>query len=108
VEELSSESEDDIQQIEELSRQMEAELKPTGVLDLNRREANGSTKKPKSVKGKEPVQSSDVNDSEDESNVNVNLARNLLESFQSQAGMPGPGGNILGMMGMKMPRDDRG
>ncbi|KAL1967584.1 hypothetical protein VTN77DRAFT_3099 [Rasamsonia byssochlamydoides] len=119
VEELDSESEeDDSQEIEELSRQMEAELRPTGVLDLNRRAANEPAGKAKSVKGKAPMRTKespdqgDISesevDAEADEDVNINLAKNLLESLQSQAGMPGPGGNLLGMMGMKMPRDDRG
>lgn len=99
-------SDDEVKEIEELSRQMEAELRPTGILDLNgQRKGNGS----KSVKGKEKqLQSEEVEtESDDEDSVNVNLAKNLLESLQSQGGMPGPGGNMLGMMGMKMPRDNR-
>jgi hypothetical protein len=107
VEELGSDSEDDSQQIEELSRQMEAELKPTGILSLNRHDAKASADKPKPLKGKSPMQGDGNDDSEDDTNVNVNLAKNLLESLQSQAGMSGPGGNLLGMMGMKMPRGDR-
>jgi hypothetical protein len=104
VEEISSD--DEIKEIEELSRQMEAELRPTGILDLNtQRRAKGS----KSVKGKgKQPQSEEVDaGSDDENPINVNLARNLLESLQSQGGMPGPGSNILSMMGMKVPRDDR-
>lgn len=120
VEELDSESEeDDSQQIEELARQMEAELRPTGVLDLNDRSADKSAGKGKSVKGKAPMRTnegpdqddnseSEVDDAEADEDINVNLAKNLLESLQSQAGMPGPGGNLIGIMGMKMPRDDRG
>lgn len=37
----------------------------------------------------------------------MNLARNLLESLKSQAGMAGPGGNLMGMLGLGMlPRDE--
>jgi hypothetical protein len=104
IEEISSD--DESKEIEELSRQMEAELRPTGILDLNgQRRGEGS----KSVKGKGKQPQSEGVDAEfdDEDPINVNLAKNLLESLQSQGGMPGPAGNILGMMGMKMPRDDR-
>lgn len=110
VEELdSSDEEDDIHEIEELSRQMEAELRPTGVLNVNNRDAD---QKPAAVKGKgkgkgkQRVESDDF-DFDEEDPANVNLVKNLLESLQSQAGMPGPAGNLLGMMGMQMPPDDR-
>lgn len=38
--------------------------------------------------------------------VDLNLAKNLLESFRSQAGLPGPGGNLLSRLGIVLPRDD--
>ena len=112
VEELESESEpDDSQQIEELSRQMEAELRPTGVLDLNRRTGQVRTKTGSS-KGKEVSHAAADSrqvapDPEVEETTSIHLAKNLLDSIQSQAGLPGPGGNLLGMMGMNLPRDDR-
>lgn len=113
IEELDSESEDDVEQIQELSRQMEAELKGTGVLDLNRR----SKGKQQSLKGKSPSTTKDgdhhsysaQDDAFDEDeDINVNLAKNLLESLQSQAGTAGPGSNMLGMMGIHIPKDNRG
>jgi hypothetical protein len=44
---------------------------------------------------------------EDYNHVNLNLAKNLLESFKGQAGLPGPAGNLMRAMGMNgmMPRD---
>ncbi|CAG8787695.1 4318_t:CDS:2, partial [Racocetra fulgida] len=40
-------------------------------------------------------------------NINLNLAKNLLESFKAQEGLPGPVGNIFGRMGVgALPRDD--
>ncbi|KAF0492700.1 SGT1-domain-containing protein [Gigaspora margarita] len=40
-------------------------------------------------------------------NINLNLAKNFLESFKSQEGLPGPVGNIFGRMGIgALPRDD--
>ncbi|KAH8693004.1 putative regulatory factor Sgt1 [Talaromyces proteolyticus] len=104
VEEIES-SDDEHSKIEEISRQMEAELRPTGILDIDPR---GAAKQPKSVKGKGKQQQQEIGDDlDDDRSINVNLANNLLESLQSQGGMPGPGSNLLGMMGMKMPRDDR-
>lgn len=105
IEELDSE--DDSEEIEELSRMMEAELRPTGVLNLNSHK--DASRRSKSVKGKEPVRDDDELDIDEEAeeNPNINLAKNLLESLQSQAGMPGPGENMLRMMGMRPPKDNR-
>ncbi len=50
-------------------------------------------------------ESSDEGDDLD-NEININLARNLLESLKSQAGTAGPGGNLMSMMGFQMPRDE--
>lgn len=108
IQELDAEDDevDDTDQIHELSRQMEAELKGTGVLDLNRK-----AKQPTipagagNSKGKDTEVDAGTDD-EDE-NANINLAKNLLEALQGQAGTAGPAGNMLSMMGLRMPKDDR-
>ncbi|KAF9110245.1 hypothetical protein BGX27_006612 [Mortierella sp. AM989] len=51
-----------------------------------------------------------MTDDEDENegeivDVDLNLAKNLLESFKSQGGLPGPGGNLLSRLGIVLPRD---
>ncbi|KAE8351030.1 SGT1 protein-domain-containing protein [Aspergillus coremiiformis] len=107
VQELDSESEDDTEQIQQLSRQMEAELRGTGVLDLSR-----------PGKGKQALprgKSSEDHDEEDgempgleDEDIDINLAKNLLESLQSQAGGAGPAGNMLSMLNLPIPKDDRG
>ncbi|KAI1319022.1 hypothetical protein EDD11_005220 [Mortierella claussenii] len=38
--------------------------------------------------------------------VDLNLVKNLLESFKSQGGLPGPGGNLLSRLGIVLPRDE--
>lgn len=38
--------------------------------------------------------------------VDVNLVKSFLDSFSSQQGLPGPASNMLGLMGVKLPRDD--
>ena len=38
--------------------------------------------------------------------IDFNLAKNLLESLKSQNGAAGPGGNLMGLLGMRMPRDE--
>jgi hypothetical protein len=110
VEELDSEGEDDTEQIKELSRRMEAELQGTGVLDLNGRQHKLSTDKARTSKGKAAKSSNEVDEDDEDyedDNININLAKNLLESLQSQAGASGPAGNMLAMMNMRMPKDDR-
>ncbi|KAJ5693024.1 hypothetical protein N7462_002447 [Penicillium macrosclerotiorum] len=100
------EEEDDTEQIQELSKQMEAELRGTGVLNLNQQQqklASGNS----SSKGKVADGSDVAGGPEEDENININLARNLLESLQGQAGTAGPAGNMLSMMNLRMPKDDR-
>ncbi|KAJ5629073.1 hypothetical protein N7490_011301 [Penicillium lividum] len=100
--EAEDEEDDELEQIQELSRQMEAELKKTGVLDLN-----GKQKKLSSGDDSSNGKDAEAEDAEDDENVNINLAKNILESLQGQAGTAGPAGNLLSMMGLNMPKDDR-
>ncbi|KAI1478588.1 SGT1-domain-containing protein [Daldinia eschscholtzii] len=106
--------EDDDDAIRQLSAQMEAELKEHGALKLD-----PEPEKAKAIKARDGVGSkgkakadgeqkagSGEESSDDEVDVDYNLAKNLLESFKSQAGMAGPTGNILGMMGLQLPRDE--
>lgn len=106
IKELENEEdeEDDTDQIQELSRQMEAELRGTGVLDLNRKQQKLSSEENES-KGKGPETNDEADDEDD--NVNINLAKNLLEALQGQGGTAGPAGNLLSMMNLRMPKDDR-
>ncbi|GJJ68141.1 hypothetical protein EMPS_00487 [Entomortierella parvispora] len=48
----------------------------------------------------------DDDDVEEVVDIDMNLAKNLLESFKSQGGLPGPGGNLLSRLGIVLPRDD--
>lgn len=109
VEDLDSDAEeDDTEQIQELSRQMEAELRGTGVLNLNRRQQQKlSTGEEDTSKGQAsgPSNENEGIDDEDE-DANINLARNLLASLQGQAGSAGPAGNMLSMMNLAMPKED--
>ncbi|KAE8324684.1 SGT1 protein-domain-containing protein [Aspergillus sergii] len=110
VEELDAESEDDTEQIQELSRQMEAELRGTGVLNLNRPN--------KSSAGKQALSEGKSGEDHDEGegempdledgDIDINLAKNLLEALQSQAGGAGPARNMLSMLNLPIPKDDRG
>jgi hypothetical protein len=38
--------------------------------------------------------------------VQLNLVKNVLESFKSQQGLPGPVGNILSQFGVVLPGDN--
>ncbi|KAK9284930.1 hypothetical protein L1049_024111 [Liquidambar formosana] len=37
--------------------------------------------------------------------VDVNLVKSFLDSFSSQQGLPGPASNLLGLMGVQLPKD---
>lgn len=101
------EEDDDTEQIQELSRQMEAELKGTGVLDLNKQQRKVAAETSYS-KGKAAVSSNaDTEEGDEDDDVNINLAKNLLEALQGQAGTAGPAGNMLSMLNLRMPKDDR-
>ncbi|XXH01144.1 hypothetical protein Hte_007497 [Hypoxylon texense] len=102
------EDEDEDKAIKQLAAQMEAELKGHGALKLDPEpekakaiEAGNDT----NSKGKAKMNNEEES-SEEEVDIDYNLAKNLLESFKSQAGMAGPAGNILGMMGLQLPRDE--
>ncbi|KAI9356516.1 SGT1 protein-domain-containing protein, partial [Zopfochytrium polystomum] len=47
-----------------------------------------------------------ANDPELPVDVDMNLLKNLMESFSAQQGLPGPASNILGRMGILLPRDE--
>lgn len=98
--------------IKQLAAQMEAELNEHGALKLDPkpgRKKQGALE----GKGEEGLSSradaqagKDSDGSDDEVDIDYNLAKNLLESFKGQAGVAGPAGNILGMLGMSLPRDE--
>lgn len=128
--ELSDDDDDDDddgevdEDMQTFMKQMEAELRGTGVLNLNPSSSSSNSRGKQAVtiegaasgKARElegdgdgdfdgDELSSDEDDIDNE--IDVNLARNLLESLKSQAGMAGPGGNLMGMLGLGMlPRDE--
>ena len=108
-------ADEDDDAIRNLTAQMEAELRGTGALKL----ANPNAKKPKSAATKsltgQHAANQDQDDSEeddeddDESELldeDYNLVANMLRSFGGQAGAAGPAGDMMGMLGVRMPRDD--
>lgn len=106
--------EEDEGAVQELTRQMEAELRQAGALRLDPI-PDVDTETKQISRGRRKRHQEDATNkadlaSEDEGEIDVdlNLAKNLLESFKSQGGNPGPGGNLLGLMGMRLPRDEDG
>ncbi|KAI1496022.1 SGT1-domain-containing protein [Biscogniauxia marginata] len=104
---------DEDKDIQRLAAQMEAELKELGALKLDPQTDDPKalrTKEASEAKGKgkaaEGAEAQDEESGDEEVDIDYNLAKNLLESFKSQAGMAGPASNILGMMGMQLPRDE--
>lgn len=106
LDELEDRDEDEDEEIRKLMEQMESELKGHGALDLDPKPKTISAIKEKG-KSKAAVEVKDDEESGDEVDIDYNLAKNLLESFKSQAGMAGPAGNLLGLMGVTLPRDEQ-
>jgi hypothetical protein len=111
------EEEGEEEALRQVMQRMELELNETGVLDLDptpkkiaatkrakhssQREATGNT-----ATREDSKEYSDESDDDREVDIDFNLAKNLLESFKSQAGAAGPSGNLLGMLGIQLPRDE--
>lgn len=111
---VESGSEDsDSGEIQEIMQRMEVELNAAGALDLDPTPKK-LTAVQKAIQGSSKDKSNSlpsgkaeaVDDTDEEVDIDTNLAKNLLESFKSQAGLPGPGGNLLGSLGLKLPRDE--
>ncbi|KAL0939441.1 ecdysoneless-like protein [Colletotrichum truncatum] len=108
-----------LSEVQNLAAQLESELKEHGALRLdapgsktapgtgNTRTAEGSSPGNPTNHDDDDYDENDEGDWEDKDvDIDYNLAKNLLESFKGQAGLPGPAGNILGMMGLQLPRDE--
>jgi hypothetical protein len=109
IEELDTgeeENEDEAVALQKVMQRMEAELNEEGALnlDLTPKKLAALKSKPWSHGTMQDLDSEEESDGE--VNIDFNLAKNLLESFKSQAGMAGPGGNLIGMMGLRLPRDE--
>ena len=108
---VESGSEDEEEEINQLTAQMQAELNSHGALQLEPKKQQAKALKEKRAatvldgSGKAYTEA-DAESGDEEIDIDYNLAKNLLESFKSQGGTAGPAGNILGMMGMRLPRDD--
>ena len=110
IQELNSDDEElqDEEDEEDIIRemqQMEEELRAHGMLELNPIPENltaiGATSKKL-----ESGESEKVSGSTSDNNDRIKLAEQLLESFKAQAGAAGPAGNLMGMLGTQLPRDE--
>ncbi|KAK3375983.1 SGT1 protein-domain-containing protein [Lasiosphaeria ovina] len=101
------EDEDEMEEIRKVMAQMESELADHGGLALE----PAAKKIPllgvggSSDRG-QPSTNAGVDEEDADIDIGYNLAKNLLQSFKSQAGMAGPTGNLLSLMGMGLPRDE--
>lgn len=98
-------------EIKDVMQRMETELNEAGALDLDPRPRKiAATETALRVKdtGEDVASSSHGNEENHDREVNIDfgLVKNLLDSYKSQAGMAGPGGNLLGMMGIRLPADE--
>jgi hypothetical protein len=110
IESGEEEGVDEASEMRKVMEKLETELNEAGALNLDYTYTKLAALKGKAEAGKEEeiVREGDWDDESDneEIDIDLNLAKNLLESFKSQAGMAGPGGNLLGLMGMQLPRDE--
>ncbi len=111
-----SSDEEEEKAIRQAMQEVEKQLREAGALDLNQKQTHESSKPQRKAiaansSGADEFNATTaaecVSDREDV-DVDFNLAKNLLESFKSQGGVSGPGGNLMGLMGLRMPRDEHG
>lgn len=88
---------------------MEAELEDAGALHQRSRRRPDQARRPmQNTEAERPgsiTVAAHESDTDDDVEIDYNLAKNLLESFKSQNGAAGPGGNLMGLMGLRLPRD---
>ncbi|KAH6606267.1 sgt1 [Trichoderma cornu-damae] len=110
---VDSDAEED-RDIQDLASRMEAELKEYGTLQLDPsttervimpKESPEKKEQQPQAQGGHAADDGSGNE-DDEVDVDYNLAKNLLESFKSQGGLAGPAGNLMGLMGFRLPRDE--
>ncbi|EMF08951.1 SGT1-domain-containing protein [Sphaerulina musiva SO2202] len=98
---------DEDEEMRKVIELMEQELKGHGALNLE----NGTYKKVRSTDNaaKSKPEGAELSSDEEEFNdVDLDLAKNMLEAFKGQAGMSGPAGNLMKALGVSMPRDEGG
>lgn len=100
-------------EIRQAMQAIEAELQDAGALyERAKRSPDKATRQSQTViertNGKETASTipAHESDTDDDLNINFNLAKNLLESFKSQNGAAGPSGNLMRLLRTPMPRDE--
>lgn len=127
---------DEDEEMRKVMELMEKELKGHGALNLDERgnaKSAGKAQSSSKAAGKKPVfgparppgmevakvgeeEEADEeigpgdgdlsSDDEEFNDVDLGLAKNMLEAFKGQAGTSGPAGNLMRAMGVNMPRDE--
>lgn len=95
--------------IQQAMHDMQAELEAAGALHQHPKRSPDKVRSPTQNTEVERHDLSTVaaheSDTDDDVEIDYNLAKNLLESFKTQNGAAGPGGNLMGLMGTRLPRD---
>ena len=102
----ATDSDDDAAFMEEYDAAMEAELSSSNLAQSFARPAAApepGLSKPTAAAGSGPADEQGVQDSLAPVDLDLNLVQNLLESYASQQGMPGPASNIAGLLGLSLP-----
>ncbi|KAI7869680.1 SGT1 protein-domain-containing protein [Spinellus fusiger] len=89
-EEKTEEKEDEFQEMKNIMEEMDMEIREHDKIN------SSFERNPQQVEEDEnaPV------------DIQINLVKNILESFKSQKGLPGPAGNILRQFGVVLPADE--
>lgn len=108
------------EEIAALTKAMEAELfshgalnvnsmKPgTGLLSDTKGKGKGRLRFGENIAGVADVEEDEDEDDEEDEGLldeDYNLADNMLKAFKGQAGMAGPAGNMMKLMGVQFPQD---
>ena len=100
---------DNDEEIETFSKAMESELLQLGALQNTGSKDSRTISLTKAVGLDESrcnLANQESHDEEAMEDTDLNLATNILQSFRSQAGLAGPGGNLMSLLGIRPPRDD--
>ena len=107
----TSDTDEGEEKMREAMQTMEHELRDAGALRrlISREVASHPSSTNQGSTGHGPLTTA-LNTADDGANrdldIDVTLAENLLASLKGQAGKAGPVGNLAGLLGMHMPRDE--
>ncbi|EME39812.1 hypothetical protein DOTSEDRAFT_178640 [Dothistroma septosporum NZE10] len=96
---------DEDEEMQKVIELMEKELKGHSALNLDAMPTSETKDKGKAP-AIGPGDGELSSDDEDCNDVDLGLAKNMLESFKGQVGMAGPAGNMMRALGVGMPRDE--